>query len=87
MIFNLKDESLDVFREKCNSLIDFGYKPYDDIIIQGEIKKIFSFISKKVLFEGYCDKCRQKKENMPGQFKFNQVTFLNQNSINLGGYQ
>ena len=45
----------------CNSLIDFNYKPYDDIIIPGEIKKRFSVLNKKILLEGYCDKCRKKE--------------------------
>ena len=45
----------------CNSLIDFDFKPYDDIIIPGNITKKFSVIHKKVLLEGYCDKCSQKR--------------------------
>lgn len=45
----------------CNSLIDFDYKPYDDIIILGDIKKRFSVLNKKVLLEGHCDKCRKKR--------------------------
>jgi len=45
----------------CNSLIDFDYKPYDDIIIPGDIKKRFSVLNKKILLEGYCDKCRGKR--------------------------
>lgn len=45
----------------CNSLIDFDYKPYDDIIIPRDIAKRFSVHSKKVLLEGYCDKCRKKR--------------------------
>jgi len=43
----------------CNSIIDFDYRPYDDIIILGDIKKRFSVLNKKVLLEGYCDKCRK----------------------------
>lgn len=45
----------------CNSIIDFNYKPYEDIIIPGDIKKRFSVLNKKVLLEGYCDKCRKKR--------------------------
>jgi Fur family peroxide stress response transcriptional regulator len=45
----------------CHSLIDFDYKPYDDMIIPGNIKKRFFVLSKKVLLEGLCDKCRKKK--------------------------
>jgi len=44
-----------------NSIIVFDFKPYDDIIIPGDLKKEFSTRSKKVLLEGYCDKCRKKK--------------------------
>jgi Fur family peroxide stress response transcriptional regulator len=42
----------------CNSIIDFDYKPYDDIIIPAAIKKRFRVTHKKVLLEGYCNKCR-----------------------------
>jgi len=45
----------------CNSLIDFDYKPYDDIMVPGDIKKKFNVTSKKVLLEGYCNKCRPDK--------------------------
>jgi Fur family peroxide stress response transcriptional regulator len=43
----------------CHSIIDFDYRPYDDIIIPGDIKKRFSVLNRKVLLEGYCDKCRK----------------------------
>jgi len=45
----------------CNSIIDFDFKPYDDIIIPRDVKKRFSILNKKVLLEGYCDKCRKKE--------------------------
>lgn len=45
----------------CNSLIDFDYKPYDDIIVPKDIKKRFNITSKKVLLEGYCNTCRIDK--------------------------
>ena len=45
----------------CNSIIDFDHKPYDDIIIPGYIEKRFTITNKKVLLEGYCDKCRPAK--------------------------
>jgi Fur family peroxide stress response transcriptional regulator len=44
----------------CNCIIDFDFKSYDDIIIPGDIKKRFFILNKKVLLEGYCDKCRKK---------------------------
>lgn len=43
----------------CNSIIDFDYKPYDDINIPGDIKKAYTVVSKKVLLEGFCNKCRK----------------------------
>jgi Fur family peroxide stress response transcriptional regulator len=46
---------------KCNSIIDFEYKPYDDISIPDSFEKGFSIINKKVLLEGYCGKCAPKK--------------------------
>lgn len=45
----------------CSSIIDFNYKPFDDIIIPGEIKKKYTVFNKKVLLEGYCIKCRKKR--------------------------
>ena len=45
----------------CKSIIDFEYNPYDDIIVPGNINKKFSILNKKVLLEGYCDKCRKNK--------------------------
>lgn len=45
----------------CSSIIDFDYKPYDDIIIPGDIKEKYTVFNKKVLLEGYCNKCRKSK--------------------------
>jgi len=45
----------------CHSIIDFDFKPYDDIIIPGDIKKAHTVLSKKVLLEGYCNKCRKRQ--------------------------
>ena len=41
----------------CNTIIDFDYKPYDDIPIPGDIKNGHEVLSKKVLLQGYCHKC------------------------------
>lgn len=46
---------------KCDSIIDFDYQPYDDILVPGDIKKRFIVLNKKVLLEGYCNKCRKNK--------------------------
>ncbi|MGB7295592.1 MAG: transcriptional repressor [Candidatus Aminicenantales bacterium] len=43
----------------CRTIFDFNYKLYDDMVVPGSIKKKFSVQSKKVLLEGYCDKCRK----------------------------
>ena len=45
----------------CNSIIDFEHKPYDDIIVPGDLRKRFTVLNAKVLLEGYCDKCRINK--------------------------
>jgi len=42
----------------CGSLIDFDYQPYDNLIVPGDIIKRFTVTNKKVLLEGYCDKCQ-----------------------------
>ena len=46
---------------KCGTIIDFKYKPYDDIIIPGHIQRKLAVLKKKVLLEGYCDQCRRHK--------------------------
>lgn len=45
---------------KCNTIIDFDYKLYDNLKVPEEIHKKFFVLNKKVLLEGYCDKCRKK---------------------------
>lgn len=45
---------------KCNTIVDFDYKLFYRIKVPDEIKKKFFVINKKVLLEGYCDKCRRK---------------------------
>jgi len=44
----------------CDSIIDFDYQPYNDILVPGDIKKRFIVLNKKVLLEGYCNRCRKK---------------------------
>ena len=43
----------------CNEIIDIIHEPYDDINIPGNIKKRHTVVSKKVILEGYCNKCRK----------------------------
>lgn len=44
---------------KCNAIKDFDYEPYIDIIVPENINKRYKVLSKKVLLEGYCSKCRK----------------------------
>jgi Fur family peroxide stress response transcriptional regulator len=44
----------------CNSIIDFDYKPYDDLPIPPDFKSEFRVKDHKVLLEGYCPKCIRK---------------------------
>jgi len=45
----------------CDSIIDFDYQPYNDIVVPGDIKKRFIVLNKKVLLEGYCNKCHKNR--------------------------
>jgi Fur family peroxide stress response transcriptional regulator len=45
---------------QCNSIIDFHNKNYDNIAVPEEINKQFTVLSKKVVLEGLCDKCRKR---------------------------
>jgi Fur family peroxide stress response transcriptional regulator len=43
---------------KCNAIIDFHNKVYDQLEIPEEIKGRLIVLNKKVVLEGICDKCR-----------------------------
>ena len=43
----------------CGSIIDFHNKEYDNIAVPEEINKQFTVISKKVVLEGLCSRCRK----------------------------
>lgn len=43
---------------KCNAIIDFYDKSYDDMKVPKDILKKFTVLNKKVVLEGLCDKCR-----------------------------
>jgi Fur family peroxide stress response transcriptional regulator len=45
---------------KCNTIVDFDYKLFYNIKVPDEIHKKFFVLNKKVLLEGYCNKCRKK---------------------------
>lgn len=42
---------------RCNSIIDFYDKSYDDMKVPKDILKKFTVLSKKVVLEGLCSKC------------------------------
>jgi Fur family transcriptional regulator, peroxide stress response regulator len=44
---------------QCGSIIDYHSKEYDNITVPEEINKQFTVISKKVVLEGLCSKCRK----------------------------
>jgi Fur family peroxide stress response transcriptional regulator len=44
---------------KCHSIIDFQNKAYNNITIPEEIQKEFTVLNKKVVLEGFCNKCRR----------------------------
>jgi len=45
---------------RCNNIIDFHNKAYDNIAVPEEINKQFTVINKKVVLEGLCSKCRRR---------------------------
>jgi Fur family peroxide stress response transcriptional regulator len=45
---------------ECNAIVDFDYKMFYSLKVPDEIQKKFFVLNKKVLLEGYCDKCRKK---------------------------
>jgi Fur family peroxide stress response transcriptional regulator len=44
---------------KCNNIIDFHNKDYDNLAVPENISKQFTVMSKKVVLEGLCNKCRR----------------------------
>ncbi len=45
---------------KCKRIIDFYYKPFDNIDVPKSINKRFTVLRKTVYFEGICDLCSGK---------------------------
>lgn len=43
---------------KCKRIVDFHYKPFDNIPIPKNISRRFTVLKKTVYFEGICDLCR-----------------------------
>jgi Fur family peroxide stress response transcriptional regulator len=58
------DSDMDVHHHfrciQCGSIIDFHNEEYDNITVPEEINKQFTVISKKVVLEGLCSKCRRR---------------------------
>lgn len=44
---------------KCKRIVDFHYKPFDNIEVPKNISRRFTVLKKTVYFEGICDACRQ----------------------------
>ncbi len=43
---------------KCKRIIDFHYKPFDNIELPPEISKKYTILRRTVYFEGICDLCK-----------------------------
>jgi len=45
---------------KCKRIIDFHYKPFDDITVPRSISEKFTVLKKTVYLEGICDLCKKR---------------------------
>ena len=45
---------------KCKRIIDFYYKPYDNIRVPKNLSEKFTILKKTIYFEGICDLCGKK---------------------------
>jgi Fur family peroxide stress response transcriptional regulator len=45
---------------KCRRIVDFHYKPFDNIPVPKSISKKFTVLRKTVYFEGICDLCSKR---------------------------
>jgi len=43
---------------KCKRIIDFHYRPFDNLRLPADVSKRFTILRKTVYVEGICDKCR-----------------------------
>ena len=48
---------------KCQRIIDFHHKPFDNVKVPRVISKRFKVLRKTVYFEGICDLCMEKSES------------------------
>jgi len=44
---------------RCNTIIDFYDRAYDNLRIPDDLKKRFTVLNKRVVLEGICHKCRK----------------------------
>ena len=47
---------------KCNRIIDFNEKTFDEIRVPAKITERFLVLGKKVYLEGVCDRCQNKSK-------------------------
>jgi len=47
---------------RCNSIVDFEEKTFDEINIPKNISKQFIVLHKKIVLEGVCETCQKRKE-------------------------
>jgi Fur family peroxide stress response transcriptional regulator len=47
---------------RCNNIVDFCNKAYDDISVPREIQDQFTVLHKRVVLEGLCNRCKKKSE-------------------------
>jgi Fur family peroxide stress response transcriptional regulator len=45
---------------KCKRIVDFHYKPFDNIKLPSNLARKFTILKKTVYLEGICDLCRDK---------------------------
>jgi len=55
---------------KCNKIVDFYHKPFDNIQIPEELKKKFTILRKSVYLEGICNSCKAKVEQRKSNSQF-----------------
>ena len=45
---------------KCNDIIDVHHKSFDNLKIPEEIRRQYKVLNKRVVIEGFCEKCGKK---------------------------
>jgi Fur family peroxide stress response transcriptional regulator len=47
---------------KCKRIVDFHYKPFDNIEVPKNISRTFTVLKKTVFLEGICDLCKKRAD-------------------------